>query len=201
MDLVRGELVALLDHAHDRLEQRLEGMTDDELRWTPTDDDRIGIAWRLQHLTRLFTEPRAWTWLGAEPPAPRGGPEQVTVASVRAALRAAFARWRDLVAEVDDLALPVGPAAGAYASATRLAFVLHVVDELVHHAAEAALLRDLYARQVRLAGCSCRPEAELTRYVRTCDHCDTEHSSPHCVHDQRQAPCPECDVVPVPQLG
>jgi hypothetical protein len=29
--------------------------------------------------------------------------------------------------------------------ATRRSFVLHMLDELIHHGAEAALMRDLYA--------------------------------------------------------
>ena len=38
----------------------------------------------------------------------------------------------------------VGPVGGFYADATRVGFVLHEIDELIHHGAEIALLRDLY---------------------------------------------------------
>ena len=38
----------------------------------------------------------------------------------------------------------LGPTYGPYADATFLGLVLHVIDELVHHGAETALLRDLY---------------------------------------------------------
>src|ERR1022692_2198927 len=41
----------------------------------------------------------------------------------------------------------IGPVAGRYGDATRRAFALHIIDELVHHTAEAALLRDLHAGQ------------------------------------------------------
>jgi hypothetical protein len=34
---------------------------------------------------------------------------------------------------------------GYFADATRRSFVLHIADELIHHTAEAALLRDLFA--------------------------------------------------------
>ena len=36
-------------------------------------------------------------------------------------------------------------AAGYFAGATGRSFVLHIADELIHHTAEAALLRDLFA--------------------------------------------------------
>jgi hypothetical protein len=56
--------------------------------------------------------------------------------------------WRrELVASLDDEALntPLGEAAGYCAGATGRSFVLHIADELIHHTAEAALLRDLFA--------------------------------------------------------
>ena len=40
---------------------------------------------------------------------------------------------------------PLGDAAGYFAGATGRSFVLHIADELIHHTAEAALLRDLFA--------------------------------------------------------
>jgi hypothetical protein len=46
-----------------------------------------------------------------------------------------------------SLAEPVGPVAGPYADSTRRAFVLHVLDELIHHGGEVALVRDLRAAQ------------------------------------------------------
>ena len=64
-----------------------------------------------------------------------------------ASTQAAFTWWRDLVASLDDEALntPLGEAAGYFAGATGRSFVLHIADELIHHTAEAALLRDLFA--------------------------------------------------------
>ena len=44
-----------------------------------------------------------------------------------------------------DLARPCGPAEGPYAELPMLALVLHINRELIHHGAELALLRDLYA--------------------------------------------------------
>jgi hypothetical protein len=59
----------------------------------------------------------------------------------------AFTWWRGLVASLDDETLntPLGEAAGYFADATGRSFVLHIADELIHHTAEAALLRDLFA--------------------------------------------------------
>ena len=64
-----------------------------------------------------------------------------------AGVQAAFTWWRELVASLDDEALdtPLGEAAGYFAGATGRSFVLHIADELIHHTAEAALLRDLFA--------------------------------------------------------
>jgi len=42
------------------------------------------------------------------------------------------------------LAEPVGDLAGHYGDASRNSFALHILDELIHHGAGVALLRDLY---------------------------------------------------------
>jgi hypothetical protein len=54
--------------------------------------------------------------------------------------------WRRMDG-LDDEALdtPLAEAAGYFAGATGRSFVLHIADELIHHTAEAALLRDLFA--------------------------------------------------------
>jgi hypothetical protein len=54
--------------------------------------------------------------------------------------------WRRMDG-LDDEALntPLGEMAGYFADATGRSFVLHIADELIHHTAEAALLRDLFA--------------------------------------------------------
>ena len=55
------------------------------------------------------------------------------------------------MASLDDEALdtPLGEAAGYFAGATGRSFVLHIADELIHHTAEAALLRDLFGNPFR----------------------------------------------------
>ena len=54
--------------------------------------------------------------------------------------------WRRMDGLDDEtLNAPLGEAAGYFAGATGRSFVLHIADELIHHTAEAALLRDLFA--------------------------------------------------------
>jgi len=48
--------------------------------------------------------------------------------------------------DVDGLAAPVGPAEGAWADAPMAGLALHLNREAIHHGAEIAQLRDLYAR-------------------------------------------------------
>ena len=47
----------------------------------------------------------------------------------------------------DGLAEPCGPAEGPWAERPRAELVLHINRELIHHGAEIALLRDLYAHR------------------------------------------------------
>ena len=61
-------------------------------------------------------------------------------------LAATYGAWRRPLAQLDDNALgqPLGSDWGPYAESTVFDLALHVLDEVVHHAAEVALLRDLY---------------------------------------------------------
>jgi hypothetical protein len=61
-------------------------------------------------------------------------------------LRGSYDVWRRVLDSTTDegLAEPIGEAGGALADSTRRAYGLHVLDELIHHGAEVALLRDLY---------------------------------------------------------
>lgn len=47
----------------------------------------------------------------------------------------------------ESLGERVGPVGGEYADATRAGYVLHMLDEFIHHGAEVALLRDLWRWQ------------------------------------------------------
>lgn len=174
---VRDDLIELSDYAYGRLRIRMAGLTDEEYFWEPVpgcrtvrrqpdgafrSDGPAGrddlhqfttLAWRLSHIAVLLTEERNGVWLGR--PAPGSGPagDPGTADDALTALDTAHENWRGVLAGTTDesLAAPIGSVAAFYAEATRRSFVLHVLDELIHHGAEAALLRDLFAaRTTRL---------------------------------------------------
>jgi uncharacterized damage-inducible protein DinB len=127
----------------------MAGLMDPELRWRPAPaDPDISLEWRLKHIGDLLAESRNALWLGQQPATaqlPIAGDAVQTLAR----LDAAYAVWRQVLANCTDesLAQPLGAAAGIYGKDTRRSFVLHILDELIHHGAEAALLRDLYGHR------------------------------------------------------
>jgi DinB family protein len=171
------DLVGLSDFAWERLRDRLAGVTEDEYRWEPVAkcwtvratgdgtfaaDGHMGtyrsdgevelfttLPWRLHHLTVVLGEDRNGRWLRV-PDAPTAVIEPAgTAADAVARLADAHAAWRGVLTKVSEAALvePMGEVAGGFAESTGRAFVLHILDELVHHGAEVAMLRDLYAAQ------------------------------------------------------
>ncbi len=66
-----------------------------------------------------------------------------------AQLDAGYATWLDGVRSLGEAGLerPCGPAEGPFADWPMAALVLHINRELLHHGAEIALLRDLYANR------------------------------------------------------
>ncbi|GAB3893362.1 DinB family protein [Kibdelosporangium lantanae] len=160
----RDDLVELSRYAWQRLRDRMAGLTDDEYFWEPvagclsvrvTADGTYRadpaepagfttLAWRLSHIVDFLSEDRNGPWLGrpALPLNRSGAPGSADEAL--AALEAAYGTWRTVLEGTESLAEPIGALAGPYGTATRRAFALHVLDELIHHGAEAALLRDLY---------------------------------------------------------
>jgi len=168
---VRDELVDLSDYAWRRLTDRLVGLADEEYFWEPVPGSwtvRAGpdgvwtldfawsepdpppittIAWRLAHIT--INDDRFRSWLGLAPQSSSTGRTIPTTAV--AALEAAEASKKDrhdaLMEMTDtDLWNKIGPIGGSYADGSRVSWVLHMLDEVIHHGAEIALLRDLYRR-------------------------------------------------------
>lgn len=142
----REDILDLFDYAWERFRDRMAGLGDDEWRWQPTKDDDLGLRWRLAHIAHLLGEDRNGPWLGL--PAQDTDPtEAVGAAAALAKADRAYARWRGQLAAVtdDDFGQPIGAVGGPYGDGTRRSFALHIVDELIHHTAEAALFRDLYA--------------------------------------------------------
>lgn len=142
------DVLDLLDYVWERLQQRMDGLSEAEWVWRPAETEaEISIRWRLEHITELLTAQRNWTWLGLSAP----DVESTTIpaqsaASVRSSMATAYDAFRSILTDGSvDLAAAMGPVAGQLGSRTRRSFVLHIADELIHHGAEAALLRDLYA--------------------------------------------------------
>ena len=163
-DLLRGSFA----YAAQRTMRRLDGLTDEEYFWEPAPGcwtvRRVGggivtdgswpppdpppvttIGWRLVHVCSFLRD----HWLrpvafGVEPAPERPVPE--TAAAALIAVAGAIAAWQHDLDGVDDERLwaPMGPAAAPYSEGTVASFVEHIHDEFIHHAAEVALLRDLY---------------------------------------------------------
>lgn len=173
MRTIRGtDLFEQLEwHWQAQLRPRLEGLSDDEYLWEPVPGcwsvrssggavelDRAWpqpepppvttIAWRIAHVTGGVLGFRANWHFGDK----TAGWETFTpAASAGGALRdldAAYASWRDGVLSAPERFFaersegPPGTLDGRFPFA---AVVLHINREVIHHGAEIALLRDLYA--------------------------------------------------------
>ena len=113
------------------------------------------IAWRLWHLIDMYGEDRAPRWLDVAAQGPPIGPDDPTSSPPSTAgaalsmLDRAHDRWNAHLALTSNqsLAMPIGEIGGDYADRTRAAYVLHMLDEFIHHGAEISLLRDLWRWQ------------------------------------------------------
>lgn len=113
------------------------------------------IAWRLWHLIDMYGENRAPRWLDVPhqgDPVGLDDPDAnapATSDEALALLDRAHDRWEAHLALTSEqsLAEKVGPVGAGYADRTRAAYVLHMLDEFIHHGAEIALLRDLWRWQ------------------------------------------------------
>lgn len=111
------------------------------------------IAWRLQHLVVGVLGMRNAAHFDGPSVDYDSHPYAGTAADGLAQLDAAYGRWVDGVRSLgeDGLGRPCGPAEGPFAKASMATLVLHINREILHHGAEIALLRDLYAAQRRSA--------------------------------------------------
>jgi hypothetical protein len=174
MSTIGTSMISAFDHVYTRLVDRLVDLTDDEYFWEPApggwslrpgEDGRwqldggggggpapepipiTTIAWRVCHVGGLGLG-GIGNWLfgdGALLPEAIVYPGRAD--EVRGFLDAHYDEWRTGLAGLGDDAWeqPLGATWGAYAESNTLDLALHVLDELVHHGAEVALLRDLYA--------------------------------------------------------
>jgi hypothetical protein len=115
------------------------------------------IAWRMLHIgIGCFTmrssaffprpgEPEAGMWDVRHIPADLPG----NAADALAFLAAAYRRWHDDIAALDEesLSRPLGRKGGPYAADPMAALIVHINREVMHHGGEIGLLRDLYRDQ------------------------------------------------------
>jgi hypothetical protein len=107
------------------------------------------IAWRLAHVIVGVFGARVAAHFGGPPMDYAGFAYAGSAAEALRQLDDGYAAWiagvRSL--DADGLAAPCGPAEGPFADYPMAALVLHINREALHHGAEIALLRDLYAHR------------------------------------------------------
>jgi hypothetical protein len=112
------------------------------------------IAWRLCHIGVGIFGMRASSHFGGGSLSYETAHWPATAAGGLALVDDSYATWtaglRSLDAE--GLARPCGPAEGPYAEHPFAALILHINREAIHHGAEVALLRDLWANGAGAAG-------------------------------------------------
>lgn len=166
-------LLGSLDYVWSRIRDRLSGLTEDEYLWEPgpgcwsvrlTSGGRweierpepepspppvTTIAWRLWHVGSECLAGYTSQGLGPWPLKVR---DREWYPSPGPALEALDQAWQAFYAGLvnlgeDGLWQPLGPAWEEFADDPWAGLVLHAQDELSHHGAEVALLRDLYSQR------------------------------------------------------
>ncbi len=164
---VKSELLALVDKWSDRFQSRIADLADEEFWSEPTADcwkifpDGSGgdfglifteeapvttMGWRLAHIIDLLKEDRCATYIGLEPE-PSAAEEWVPTSADEAKrmVRDSTATFRRYVDATDETMLDeFVPRRFDDADVTRHGFILHILDEVIHHGAEVGLLRDLW---------------------------------------------------------
>jgi hypothetical protein len=105
------------------------------------------IAWRLAHVIVGVLAMRAHSHFDGPPADYETWNYATDAATALRQLDDVYAAWMSGVRKLSaaDLAKPVGPAEGGFADEPMIVLVLHINREVIHHGAEIALLRDLYA--------------------------------------------------------
>ena len=164
VDLLADQLDA---HWTSQLRPRLDGLTDDEYFWCPARscwtvhaDGSIDfvypeprpspfttIAWRLAHVVVGVLAMRNHSHFDGPPADYDSWPYATDAAAALRQLDDAYGRWIAGVRGLadDDLDRPCGPAEGPYAEHPLSELILHINREVIHHGAEIACIRDLYA--------------------------------------------------------
>ena len=107
------------------------------------------IAWRIGHLVVGVLGARNHSHFGGPPADYMSWDYAATADAALVQLDQTYAGWVAGVANLgpDDLTAPCGPAEGEWGERSMAELVLHIHREIIHHGAEIALLRDLYAHR------------------------------------------------------
>ena len=149
------------------LRPRLDGLTDEEYFWQPVPDcwtvhpDRAidftypepepapftTIAWRLAHVIVGVFAMRNHSHFGGPPADYQSWSYATDAKRALQQLDDAYANWITGVRGLDAQALarPIGEAEGQWAEHAMSELILHINREAIHHGAEIACIRDLYA--------------------------------------------------------
>lgn len=113
------------------------------------------IAWRLGHILVGVLGERLASHFGGPPVSYETFNYPESAERALEQLDDMYTHWISAVSSLslEELAHPVGPAEGPFAEAPMAALIQHINREMIHHLAEVALLRDLWAhRYVHAAG-------------------------------------------------
>lgn len=107
------------------------------------------IAWRLGHVIVGVLAARTASHFGGQAADHLSWRHAATADMALTQLDDAYAAWLAGVRRLDAAALarPCGPAEGPWGDLPMATLVLHIHRELIHHLAEIALLRDLWAHR------------------------------------------------------
>ena len=161
-------------HWTNQLRPRLDGLTDEEYFWQPVPDcwtvhpdgaidftypepqpaPFTTIAWRLAHVIVGVFAVRNYSHFGGPEASYLTWQYATDAATALRQLDEQYRKWIDGVRALsdDDLRRPCGPAEGPYADYPFIDLVLHINREAIHHGAEIACIRDLYAHSTNKKG-------------------------------------------------
>ena len=173
-----SSLMTAFDYVWARFTDRLAGLSDEEYLWEPVPGcwslrpDGLGrwqldggggggpapdpvpvttIAWRVGHLGGLALGGLTDRRFGEGAGSPQSDDFPAEAGAVPAFLDGHYKAWRAGLAGLDAQGweAPLGPSWGPYSDSNTVDLALHVLDEVVHHAAEVGLLRDLWSTGLR----------------------------------------------------
>lgn len=158
-------------HWRHQLRPRLDGLTDDEYFWQPVStcwtvhaDGTVDfaypppqpepfttIAWRLAHVIVGVLAVRNHAHFGGPEASYQSWRYATDAATALQQLDDEYARWIAGVRGLSDAELnrPCGPAEGPWADHPLIELILHINREVIHHGAEIACIRDLYAHTMK----------------------------------------------------